>query len=302
MHYATLHQVRAYLGLGATNTGDDSRIIRLINYAVGFIDLYKGRRYDVRLDTLYYDVPKNDLGLMGNYAGQRFSFLDYLRLGDDLLEVVSLVNGDGSSIPADSYVVEPYNTYPKFKIVLLGSSGAAWAPDANGNVEKAIKLTGYFGMHDRYADAFEDSLDTVQDDPLSASATTLTVSDADGVALDGSAQRFQAGQMLKLVTSAGLVEFVYVAAVNNTTNTLTISRGYNGTTAVAHAQGEKIYIFRPMENVVHACTRLVAWAYRQKDADVFDKSVILGTGIKVVPSNMPPDVVSALGAPRAKIL
>lgn len=301
MHYATLYQVRAYLGIQAAHTQDDSRLIRFVNEAVKIIDDYKGRRLDVYYKTRYYDVPQKAYSYIGNYAGASYQQLNYLRLRDDLLAVATLTNGDATVIASASFALQPYDEYPKRKLMLLGSSGVAWATNSNGDLERAIALAGYWGFHNDYDNAFEDSTDTVRDNPLTAAATTLTVADADRVAPDGSAQCFQAGQMLKIITAAGLVEFLYISAVSNTTNVLTVKRGYNGTTAVAHALGEKVYIYRPMDNIVAACTRLCAWRYRQKDADVFDKTVILGAGIKIIPSMMPPDVVSLLGAPKQEV-
>jgi hypothetical protein len=291
MHYATLHQVRQYLGIAPTT--DDSRLIRFVNEAVRAIDERQKRRYDARLETRYFDVPCKDLGGIGNYNTGRYTTLDYLRLDDDLLEVTELRNGDGTIIAAADYVLEPYNRSVKHKIQLLPSAGVGWATSVSGDLRKALAVTGYWGFHTRYADAFENSLDAVQNNPLTANATTVTVSDADGVAIDGSLQRFQAGQMWRIGD-----ELVYCAAVNNAGNTCNIVRGYNGAAPAEHAQGTPIYIYRPMDNIVAAATRLVAWRYRQKDVDVFDKSTILGAGVKITPSSMPADVIELLGAPR----
>lgn len=295
MHYATLYQVRQYLRReGADPTVDDNRLIQFINEAVRLIDNYKGRRFDCRLETRYFDYPERRRETIGNYSEPALIGKDYLRLDDDLLAVSTLTNGDGTSIASTAYTLHPKNLYPKHKIELVSSSGVTWLTDAEGDKRQVISLTGYWGYHDRYnSEAWEDSLDTVQDDPLTSGATTLTVSDADGVALDGSLQRFQAGQMLKIES-----EFLLVSAVSTARNVLTVKRGYNGTTAASHVKTTPVYIWRPMANIVAACTRLVAWRYRQKDVDVFDKSAILGTGLKIIPSNMPPDVVQLLGAPK----
>ena len=75
----------------------------------------------------------------------------------------------------------------------------------------------------------------------------------------------------------------------------------NGSTAAAHAQGVVITLYRPMETVKDAVVRLAVWKYRQKDANVFDKTTILQTGIAITPSAVPPDVLEKLPAPKSGI-
>ena len=53
MHYATLYQVKQYLGTALTT--DDGRLIRFINEAVRAIDERQRRRYDARLETVHFD-------------------------------------------------------------------------------------------------------------------------------------------------------------------------------------------------------------------------------------------------------
>jgi len=70
-----------------------------------------------------------------------------------------------------------------------------------------------------------DSTDTVQDDPLSDSATTLNVSDGGN---------FEVGETIKIED-----EYLRITAIN--TNTLTVIRGVYGTTAASHVQTTAIY-------------------------------------------------------------
>jgi hypothetical protein len=63
---------------------------------------------------------------------------------------------------------------------------------------QAVTVTGIWGWHDRWATAWRDSSDTVQDNPLSSGSTTLTVTDADGADSTGETPRFQVGHLLKI--------------------------------------------------------------------------------------------------------
>jgi hypothetical protein len=188
------------------------------------------------------------------------------------------------------------NRYPKHTIEL--KSGYSWAPDADGEIKQVIALSGLWGFHERYQEAWVDSLDSVENiGGITSGATSITVNDADGDASDMGKTRFQAGQMI-LIDS----EFLYVTGVNTTTNTLTVQRGYNGSTAAAHDKDDVIYIWRPMPIVVKACVRLVQWMYTQKDVDNFDRTFVVGTGVVSVPTALPADVRIFLGAQKVDLL
>lgn len=303
MNYVTLYQVRQYLKLTATETTDDSLLTRLIRETHDNIDEYCDRRFDVRQETRSFDYPVKSRDMLGAYdieawiaqwnAVSQVYGNKRLRLDDDLLSLTTLTNGDDTEITSGNYVLEPANKYPKSAVRLVGSS-VNWQLPSSGRKEQVIDVAGLWGYHRRYSDkAWIDSLDTVQDDPLSAAATTLTVSDADGQAGDGELVRFQAGNMIKIED-----EFLDVLSVDTDNNQLTVVRAYNGTTAAQHTQGTTIYIYRPMENIVRAAKRWVKYVYRQKDVDTMDTANIIGTGIKITPSMIPPDVVALLPSPR----
>ncbi len=50
------------------------------------------------------------------------------------------------------------------------------------------------------------------------------------------------------------------------------------------------YSAEPPDDIVHACIRLAAYYYRQKDAQVFDVTALPEQGIITVPKGMPADV------------
>lgn len=303
MDYATLYQIRQYLKLSSTETGDDDLLTRLIHEINGNIDEWCNRRFDVRQETRLFDYPvkrRDDFGVYDleawvaswNIAAEGL-INKRLRLDDDLFSLTTLTNGDSNEITSSNYVLEPANKYPKFAVRLVGSS-TNWQLPTDGQREQVISVAGLWGYHRRYGDkAWIDSLDTVQDNPLSSAATTINVGDADGLAGDGELVRFQAGNMIRIES-----EFCDVLSVDTSGDTLTVTRGYNGTTAASHAQGTQIDIYRPMENVVRAAKRWVKYVYRQKDVDTMDTTQIIGTGIKITPSAIPPDVRALLPSPR----
>jgi hypothetical protein len=304
MDYVTLTQVRAYRNLKTGETADDVKLQGFIRGASRFVDTYCGRRFDARRETRLLDYPLQVRSAFGVYDASSWVTMmnaagdlgaGVLRLDDDLLSVETLLNGDGAAIAPDAYVLEPANASVHHTIRLLSNAGLAWLPGAGGRREQVISITGLWGSHPNYpGDAWIDSGDTVANDPsLSASSTALTVANASGAAADLQQPRLQAGQLLQIGS-----EFASVQAVNYTTNVVTIKRAANGTVAALHAKGAAIAIYRPPESIVMAVLRLVAWRYTQKDANSFDREAILGTGIAITPSAVPPDVLALLPAPK----
>ena len=91
------------------------------------------------------------------------------------------------------------------------------------------------------------SQDEVEDDPLSDSATTLTVNDVDGENLWGIKPRLHTGLLVRIES-----EYAEITATDTSGNTATVVRGRNGTTAAEHVQNKQIDIWRPPEDIGQA--------------------------------------------------
>lgn len=279
MYYATLTQVRAYLKFDTAETADDVLLTDFLRYSCRYADTRAGTSFQPTIATRYFDVPCNDARL--------------LQFDDHLLELSSITNGDGTAISLSDVIYHPSSLYPRYGIRIKAQSDDVWQPDTYGETRQVIALAGTWGYHDDWPNAWALSGDAVANvGGISAAATSITVTDADGTANDLQTPRFQAGQLIKIGT-----EYLDVTAVNTTTNVLTVVRGVNGSTAATHAAADAISIYRPMGNVVMAVLRLVGWRYRQKDANVFDTTTILGAGTKITPSAVPPDVDDLLPLP-----
>lgn len=291
MNYATLYQVKQSLGL--TESDQDALLTKYLNWSSRLIENYKDRRYDVRYAVIPHDTPVKKLSDFGVFdrsmkSGEKVRALIMV---DDLLEMVSLTNGNGEAIAADDYTLEPVRRSPKSVLHLL--NGEYWETDDDGNARGAIAVAGWWGYHSNYDSAWADSLNTVLDNPLTLAGTTITVGAISGPAADLDSPRFQVGQLLRIEDE--LVYLVQTTEVESANDTLTVVRGYNGSTAAQHAAGTKIEIFRPEGFVVQACERLVHWRYKQRDTDSFDKTYVAGTGVVSVPAALPADVRDILG-------
>ena len=155
--------------------------------------------------------------------------------------------------------------------------------------QRSVKAVGWWGWHDDYANAWQASQDTVEDDPLTAAATTITVNDADGVDLWGVTPRFQMGQLLKIES-----EYVLVTAVNTTSNELTVIRAQAGTTAAAHAQNTTIYVYRPAEIIKEAVLSMAVRAFQRAQGAYQDAGGIEELGQLVYVREISPEVKAVL--------
>jgi hypothetical protein len=259
--YATLDELRkgsegAQLNISGNSA--DPFLLQLIREVSAHIDDSSNRTFAPKVATQHYDAGRPGVWAMSGlyYAGGRagdvfqsktggYAYGRILRVdADDLLEVTSLTNGDGSAIAAANYLLYPTNVYPKEELRLKQSSGIAWMPDSDGNYEQVITLVGVFGYHTNYTGHAWGGCGTLADaGGINDSVTTYTASANSGV---------EGGMLLKIDS-----EYLYVIAVSGLT--VTVERGVNGSTAAAHAVGAPVSYWRPIF-AVQRITRMGAAA------------------------------------------
>lgn len=268
--YATQDAIKSAIETSTTaNATDDLRLTQYLERATAMITQFCGRSFLPAVETRTYDCNRPPI-----YGG-------VLELDADLLEVTTLTNGDSNTISGSQYRLLSPNSYPKTAIELLPSSGQVWTFSTDW--QGAISLAGVWGYHESYGQAWVDSGDTVQDDPLSSSATSITVSDADGFDTRYHTPRFQVGHVLKIES-----EYIRVVAVDATTNALTVKRAQLGSTAAAHVQTTPIYTFAVMDNIAQACLSLAKWLYDNRSGEGDKIQFLDGTAIitNVAPSHI----------------
>lgn len=230
---ATLHDIRQHLNLADDDTSSDEGLLKALQQASHILESLTNRRYcpavESRIASIDTQYPSD------------------LILPDDLLSLTVLTNGDGSSISLDDVRTVPDHADLPASIVHL-INGVSFT--YSESPIHAISITGIWGWHDRWTQAWRDSGDTVQDNPLSAGATTISVNDADGDDTDGFSPRFQVGHLLQIES-----EYLRVIGMDGSTNQLTVQRGVNGTTASSHAQGTVIETYQPVPAIRDLCVR-----------------------------------------------
>lgn len=237
--YATPTEIKEVIpdSIRSTTTTYDNLLYKLADRISRMIDRHCGRTFFPYIETRYFDgnggtelwIPdllelttasySTDLG--NNYT-------DYTA-NDYILSASRNINGRGS--------------YTRILGNLNSDAVTGYFPAG----QRSVKIVGVWGTTDDRNTMWENTSDTVEDNPLSSSATSLTVNDVDGVDLWGITPRIEAGNILKIES-----EFLEVTATNTSTQVATVVRGRNGSTAAAHVVNTVIYAWRVAEDVKQA--------------------------------------------------
>lgn len=231
-----------YVPLGATKdvmritaTGFDTRLMRLIEDVCRAADEHCGRKFYDAIATRYYD---------GNGGAS-------LWIDDDLLTVTSLkvdLDGDGvyeTTLTADTdYWLWPDNESPKRRIDLNPrSTQASTFPIGR----RRVQIVGVFGFSD----------ETETSGTLGAAITDTTGTSVTMTASHG----LTGGETIEVTGSA---EQLFVSSVS--TNTLTVVRGVNGTTATTHLNAAAVARHRYDRLIERAVTMQVSRFWRDSQS------------------------------------
>ena len=231
----TLEEVKqSFVNIEAATTERDAKLGTLIRAASRFIETELGFTYFYPVtETRYFDHP-----------------VDTTKLNLDmwLLSVTTFTTegGDTSLSAGDYYPTRNYghNMLP-YNLVVMDQHGdypdLLWSDSLN----KANAITGAWG----YGNDTEDTGTTLAED-LDTSETAVDVTD--GAAI-------KVGDTLLVGT-----EQMFVSA-KPTTNTLTVERGDNGTTAATHDNLDSISRYYPPADIAAACGILVARLFHRGD-------------------------------------
>jgi hypothetical protein len=289
----------------------DKRFFHLtVQMSRRFERLCGNRFFFPRRETRLYNHPRTSamaLKPIGNYSITPLAVsgdIDQLQLEDDLLHLETLTTQNGATtISSDDYWlknIERWNDGPPWDRVELDANGAQKTFDYTTTWQQANSVDGIWGFHLYYDDAWQ-RVDSVQNNPLAVAGTSITVADADGVDENGLKPRFQVQQLLRL-GDAETGEYVYVTDVNYSTNILTVTRAVNGTTGAEQPLNTSINLFRPQDDIRHAVTAYVAYAYRRwenigTDAD----QPFAASGVIALPAQLPQEVTDAVSLYRRNI-
>lgn len=225
----------AYPNAEAGDTADDTVIKRVIENISRALDrLWEGRHYYPRTETRVYTAETANLLLV-----------------DDLLSVTTFkTDSDGdrtyeTTWASTDYDLEPYNAVTSapprpYTRVVPSPNGTYRFP----STRKGVQLVGSFGYYDVKA---------------AATATLAEALDTSETGVDVSAgTEFSEGMTI-------LIDSEQMHVQSKATNTLTVTRGANGTTAATHDSGAAIQIYE-YPGVNEAAMILAGRIFKRKDA------------------------------------
>ena len=261
--YATLAEYKTFVtsrGQTATTDDTDDAVIEQILKSVSrYVDAQTGRWFFPRVETRYYSVPDSDS-------------LDprALPLDGDLLEVITVVNGDGVTIPSTEYTLRPRNTSPYLYIRLKATSTYYWATDSAGDYHDVIAISGIWGYHSRYSEAWRH--DSALNEDLDSSETAIDM-------VDGT--DYVVGDLIRFGN-----ELSYVSAKNS--HTVTGTRGENGSTATTHTTGTGVTIWRFMDDLKIATLETALQAYKRRyGTSGTNTATVTAAGVVLSPKDIP---------------
>lgn len=225
---------RCRANAATTDTTDNTKIDLVLQEVSRWIDEYTGRHFRVISGTLYFTAESGEL----------------LQLDRDLIGVTSLktdLNGARSyseTWTTTDYDLEPYNAaidekpYTQIRITPQGTKSFPAA-------RKGVEIAGKWGWWERRV-----SVGTLNAAISTTTATTVTMA----------ANHTVKPLMTILVDS----EQMFVSEVSS--NTITVERGVNGTTAATHDNGSAVTRYVYPDQVSGACYIQASRILSRKDA------------------------------------
>ena len=258
--YATLAELKEQLTApGQTisvDSADDGILQAILNAVSRVMDEQTSRRFYPKIETRYYDVPGNSRDLP---------------LDGDLLEIITLTNGDTVVLTTADYYLHPKNSTPYFVVRLKQSSSYYWAQDGDGNTEDVISVKGIWGYHDDYANAWLTGSTLAEE--LDISELPLTIA---------SETLFAADQIIRVEN-----ELTIVASVNSADVTV-VKRAENGSTAATHATGTTVKIWQPMSSVKRAALLIAESEYKKRYGEnESGVARVTAMGVVITPAGFP---------------
>lgn len=257
--YASLEQFQLRIATDgySPTADDDAQQLQHLEAASRWIDGHTGRRFYAAVETRYFTAEWYDLLLI-----------------EDLISVTTLKTDEDedrtyeTTWAATDYDLEPYNAplgIPPGPYVMIRVT-------PNGDysfpirARRAVEIAGVWG----WPQTSTTSSATLAED-LDASETDVDVS---------SGSVLETGTVIQIDSEKMIVDAIV-------TNTLTVRRGYQGTTAATHTSGAAITVITPPRDINEACLLYAARLFKRKDAVLgVAGSTQLGTITTRVPEDM----------------
>ncbi len=273
--YVTLDTLKGSGVLNISGTGDDSRLLALIEAVSRIIDRYCGRHFysmkaakkfdgDGSVSLLIPDLTSIDAGGLKTDDNKDRSFETTWATTDYLL-----LPSNADPTNSDNPEARPFSR------IEVDRDAGTKASFPTGR--ELVQITGEWGYR-RHLERAAETANAIAD----ATTTSITVSTRTDV---------ESGHTL-LIDS----EQLYVKSYSG--NTLTVARGVNGTTAASHGGGAVIDVYRYPGPIVEAAIMQAARLWRRKDSAFSNVAGFPETGQARIAEGIDADVAMLLGQYR----
>jgi len=248
--YATLDDIKTE----AANPQEPTDATALASYnrnllkfgirATEIIDHLKHFTFAPVIDTRYSNVLDD---LVEPYK----LYFDY-----PLLSLTSVTLADSTSLTVNTDVrAYPRHAYPLRWLQMLATTNVF--NTTSTDLVDEVAVTGIWGYHSDYDNAWLNSGDTVKTTALTTTTTSIAVNDADGAGGDTLIPRFSEGNLIRIDS-----EYMVITAIS--ANTLTVRRAVRGSTAATHDVGKQIDVFIADDAIRHAAAKIAVFNYARR--------------------------------------
>lgn len=254
--YSTLDECKQYMA--AESATDNTILLGLIRQVSSRIDhMFMPLRAGIPVFAPYIQT-RNNYRLTGDKVN---SYEGTFNFGEPLLALTSVDIGTTALTVPTTVTTWQGGLSPYTTLSLVDSCCGSWyryATCSGCNRAPFITIAGIWGYHSDYANAWIDTLQDVPVANITSSQTSFVVSDVDAANALGLTPAISAGNLLQIDS-----EWLEVTATDTTTNTVTVRRGVNGSTAAAHTAGTAIYSYAVDEQIKRATYRQAALEYNK---------------------------------------
>lgn len=266
-------------------TINDLYLREMIRGASELLETATDRRLDAWYESRRYDASAISFG------GDLIDSADLI-LDADLISLSKLLFAiDGDNNPNGTEITAGYELIPQstwrgitaytrirlrpFNPFFRWEDDELWLGGGTDPVQ-SIAVQGLWGYNIRFT-ATGAALDGAVTDE---SAEVLTVTGEDNLEID---------MMIRLND-----EFMLIAAIDTTAHTITVERGYNGSTAADHVDQTVIKRQHAGDLIKNLTARLTGFMIAQNDSPMYGQTVIAGNVATVTADSLPADVLKTL--------
>ncbi len=261
--YASIDSLRDYLAgtsYSSNWTSDTTIIRRIVESASKRIDNYVGMQsFGPRTETRFFDIGSGTLrssrqNIVASYPnetiGNSSGFINSIPLDAWLVSATTVTSYKATDRSTSEALTEgynadfwlkPYNSSPKVEITLNEDTTKSFYGG-----QQTLSILGTWGYSN------DTTPEKTTTGTVGLAVTSWGVNDASGLS---SAQTILVGS-----------EQMYITGISS--NTLTVIRGVNGTTASAHTAGTSVYVYEYPELVSQICLDIAKVFFRDRDLGV----------------------------------